>query len=229
MATYSAGAGTVTGSPKTSGAMARTGVERDAPPMRRTRRTGTPAATSASTPSARPQSIPSTAARATLAGVIASRVRPTSDPVAPGRLGVLSPLRYGSSVSPPAPEAADKASLSRSARSTPSIPAVAVSTRAALSVQTSGRKRPVASAKPATRPLTSAVGLFATAKAVPLVPRETTTSPGRAPRPSAAAMLSPVPGPRIVPVGVSPTIFCGEATSGTAISRPKARISRSVR
>ena len=62
--------------------------------------------------------------------------------------------------------------------------AAASSTRAAFSVQTSGRKRPVASAKPAIdagwhRP--SACSL--TANTVPEVPIETTTSPGRGAEP----------------------------------------------
>ena len=52
--------------------------------------------------------------------------------------------------------------------------------RAALSVQTSGKKRPDASAKPATAPLESCVDVVDTAKAVPLVPSEITTSPGSA-------------------------------------------------
>ena len=49
--------------------------------------------------------------------------------------------------------------------------------RAAFSVQTRGRNLPVASAKPATAPLGSCVGVSETANAVPLVPSETTTSP----------------------------------------------------
>ena len=52
--------------------------------------------------------------------------------------------------------------------------------RAALSVQTSGKNCPDASANPATCPLASCVGVFDTANAVPLVPRETITSPGSA-------------------------------------------------
>ena len=52
--------------------------------------------------------------------------------------------------------------------------------RAAFNVQTNGRKFPVASANPATSPRASCVGVFETAKAVPLVPSETTTSPGLA-------------------------------------------------
>ncbi len=60
-------------------------------------------------------------------------------------------------------------------------------------MQTSGRYLPVASAKPATDPDGSCVGVCETANAVPLVPRETTTSPGCACSPKAAAALSPAP------------------------------------
>ena len=92
-ATYSAGAGTRIGAPKRSGAIRCTASERAAPPISSTRRVSSPWATSASTPSARPQSIPSTAARARLAGVALSRVRPPTVPVAVGRSGVRSPSR----------------------------------------------------------------------------------------------------------------------------------------
>ena len=51
----------------------------------------------------------------------------------------------------------------------------------ALSVHTSGRKRPVASANPATAPVGSAVGVSLTAYTVPDVPSEIATSPGRSP------------------------------------------------
>ena len=51
----------------------------------------------------------------------------------------------------------------------------------------------MASAKPATAPLASCVGVSDTAKAVPLVPSETMTSPGCACNPSAAPALSPAP------------------------------------
>jgi len=55
-------------------------------------------------------------------------------------------------------------------------------TRAAFMVQTRGKKRPVASAKPAMMPEASAVGLSQTAKTVPEVPIEMMTSPGPAQR-----------------------------------------------
>jgi hypothetical protein len=107
--------------------------------------------------------------------------------------------------------------------------AAADSTRAALSVHTSGRKRPVASAKPATRPLGSSLGAEWTAKTVPLVPIDTTTSPGLAPSPSAVAMLSPVPAATTAPVRVSPATALGSSTRGSAGTRPKASSSRSSR
>ena len=63
-----------------------------------------------------------------------------------------------------------------------------------LSVQASGRKRPVASAKPATTPVGSAVGVVETAKAVPEVPEaHDGNARARRPAPRAAPMLSPVP------------------------------------
>ncbi len=61
----------------------------------------------------------------------------------------------------------------------------------------------MASAKPATMPLSSLAGTDATAETTPDVPTETMTSPGRACSPRAAAMLSPVPGPDAAP-SVSP-------------------------
>jgi hypothetical protein len=107
--------------------------------------------------------------------------------------------------------------------------AVASSTRAAFSVHTNGRYRPVASAKPATRPAGSALGLSATAKAVPEVPIEMTTSPGSAPTPSAAAMLSPVPAASSAPAGVRPASSDGASTLGSFGTAPSAASSRSVR
>ena len=76
--------------------------------------------------------------------------------------------------------------------------------RAALSVQTSGKKRPDASANPATAPLESCVDVVDTANAVPLVPSEITTSPGSACTPRAAAALSPAPGAIGIPEEVVP-------------------------
>ena len=86
--------------------------------------------------------------------------------------------------------------------------------RAAFSVHTSGKKRPVASAKPATSPLPSCVAVSDTANAVPLVPKETTTSPGCAPNPSAAAALSPVPAAIGIPAEVLPANVCGSMIRG---------------
>ncbi len=87
---------------------------------------------------------------------------------------------------------------------------------------TSGRNRPVASANPATAPVVSAAGTFVTAYAVPDVPIETTTSPSPTPRPSAAPMLSPVPGDSTAPPGVRPTTSAGPASRGVATGRPSA-------
>ncbi len=119
--------------------------------------------------------------------------------------------------------------------------ATASSTRAAFSVQTSGRNRPVASANPAIAPVASAVGVSLTAKTVPEVPTEITTSPAAAPRPSAAAALSPAPGPsRIGPARRDPaggglaSRHLSRRLGGTEHARdgrfaPQARRSRSGR
>ncbi len=64
----------------------------------------------------------------------------------------------------------------------------------------SGSQSPCASAKPATVPVGSAGRRFDTAYTVPDVPRLSTGMPGRSPRPSAAAALSPVPGATRVPL-----------------------------
>ena len=61
----------------------------------------------------------------------------------------------------------------------------------------------MASAKPATVPVGSTVGVSATAVTTPEVPMETTTSPTPAPSPSAAAALSPAPAPSRVPSGIT--------------------------
>ena len=121
------------------------------------------------------------------------------DPVACGRFGVRSPARYGIRSSPSAPGGTAAARPSASSRSRPTMAETESTTRVQLSMQTSGRKRPVASAKPSTSPVSSMMGSTLTANAVPLVPRLTTSSPGAAPTPSAAAMLSPVPGPTGIP------------------------------
>ena len=91
--------------------------------------------------------------------------------------------------------------------------------RAALSVHTSGKKRPVASANPATAPLASCVGVSETAKAVPLVPSETTTSPGCACTPSAAPALSPAPAAIGIPESVSPPNADGATMRGVMMVR----------
>ena len=76
-------------------------------------------AASASSPSRSPHTTPSTAARASCSRLTSLRI-PASTPVASGRSGVRSPSRYGSSVRPPAPGAAARASSSNASWSTPS-------------------------------------------------------------------------------------------------------------
>ena len=85
------------------------------------------------------------------------------------------------------------------------------------------------SANPATSPLASAVRRVATVNAVPLVPRDTTTSPGSSSRPIAPAALSPAPGATSAPVGVRPALSLGLSTDGRDRSRPATSRTRSVR
>src|SRR5690625_37340 len=226
IATYSASAGTTTGTPKTPGASARTALLRAPPPTRMARRGVAPVAvTSASMPSASVQSRPSTDARAISARVV-RLVSPCIVPVASGRLGVRSPSRYGRKVTPPAPGSADRARSASSSWSTPSVRAARSRIRAALSVQARGRNRPVASAKPLTIPVPSATGSSTTADATPDVPIEPTTSAGCVSSASAAAVLSPVPGAIAVP-RCSPTTSAGSGIRGKRKSRPSARSARS--
>ena len=85
------------------------------------------------------------------------------------------------------------------------------------------------SANPATNPASSRTGSAVTAATTPEVPIETITSPSSAPRPSAAAALSPRPAPNIfVPLGV---LVCdGPSTVGSSGRRPRrASSSRSKR
>src|ERR1700678_430174 len=92
-ATYSAGSGTVTGTPKIDGAIARTADDRAAPPMRITRCAVIPQSARLSMASAREQSTASTAARARFSGVVLVLVRPRRIPWASGRFGDRSPSR----------------------------------------------------------------------------------------------------------------------------------------
>src|SRR5262249_60365168 len=94
------------------------------------------------------------------------------------------------------------------------------STSPALIVQTSGRNRPVASAKPAIAPLGSADGTVVTAYAVPEVPTDTAISPGSRPRPSAAPMLAPGPADTAAPQPASPPPPARRATRGRATCGP---------
>lgn len=68
-------------------------------------------------------------------------------------------------------------------------------TLAPLSVQARGKKAPVASANPLTRPDASRAGTVLTADTTPDVPIETATSPADMASPRAAPALSPAPGP----------------------------------
>jgi hypothetical protein len=85
--------GTVTGTPKISGAILRTASDRAAPPMRITRCEVMPQSARLSIASASEQSTASTAARARFSCVVLALVRPRSTPLAPGRLGLRSPSR----------------------------------------------------------------------------------------------------------------------------------------
>ena len=71
------------------------------------------------------------------------------------------------------------------------------------------------SANPATSPLASCVGVFETANAVPLVPSETTTSPGWASTPIAAAALSPVP----AAIGIPLVVFIAKVFGSTILGK----------
>ena len=155
---------------------------------------------------------------------------PCRDPRASGKFGVRSPSKYGSRVRPPEPGGALRASRANASMSTPSNSAVLVNTRAAFRVHTRGRKRPLASANPATSPDGSDDGESDPANAVPEVPRDTTTSPGPMSSDKAAPMLSPVPGPNttgaspVMPSSarasppISPTASDGPATRGSRAS-----------
>ena len=116
------------------------------------RLTSTPNFSKASTASTNPQSIPSTIAREISAGLELFRFNPLNTPVAFGRFGVRSPSKYGSSDKPFAPGFAESASAPTSSWDFPRIRVAASNIRAAFSVQTNGKNRPVASAKPATAP-----------------------------------------------------------------------------
>ena len=220
-ATYSPGLGTATGTPNRSGAISCTAGDADgtadeqhplAPGSRRRARHRPRRRGSAACPRAR-RGRGSRASRSSGSARAATRWP---------RAGWGCARRRGRAarVRPPAPGAPASARRSRPARSVPSIAAPAVRTRAALSVQTSGRKPPSASANDCTLPVGSADARELRAKAVPLVPSETTTSPGWSPRPSAAPMLSPVPAATASPDAVWPTTSAGAATRGTARSVP---------
>ena len=148
-------------------------------------------------------------------------VRPRSTPLACGRLGVRSPSRYGSRGD------AARAGLGRERGlrqpgqvGADQVAAALDSTSPALTVHTSGRKRPVASAKPATEPEGSAAGTEVTANAVPRC--RSTRRPrrvpgrGRVPRPCCRRCPPPPPHP-----SRSPPTSAGCATLGSSAGWPK--------
>ena len=123
---------------------------------------------------------------------------------------------------PSAPAGALRASELNSSKEIPRVVATVLKIFAAFRVQASGKKLPVASAKPATSPEESCVEVEETAKAVPLVPSEITKSPTPAPKPSAAPALSPAPAAIGMPLVVSPPkefgaiILAGSRRAGCA-------------
>ena len=88
-------------------------------------------------------------------------------------------------------------------------------------MQTKGRNSPEALAKPAMVPVESWVAVSETAKTVPLVPRETTTSPAFARTPNAAAALSPAPAPILIPADVVCAVSVAATILGTIASCPR--------
>ena len=124
---------------------------------------------------------------------------PVSVPVAFGRFGVRSPSRWGTRTSPPAPGAARQrevveALVVDAEQRRDGVGHLGGVQRAHERQEPSGGVGEAGDGASG-----SADGVSLTVKAVPLVPRLSTRSPGRAPRPSAAAMLSPVPGPTTAP------------------------------
>ena len=82
----------------------------------------------------------------------------------------------------------------------------------------------MASAKPATAPIASAVGRSLTVYTVPDVPSESATSPGaQAERRARAAMLSPVPGPTTVALPLARPARAAPSTSGTTVDQSRSR------
>ena len=155
------------------------------------------------------------------------RVRPWTAPVARGRLGVRS-LEVGGRTSPPAPDGADSARSDSIAWSTPSRVA-ASSTRAALRVdQREAVARRVG--EPGHCPGDIGDRRRRDPGDDPGGADRDDDVPWRAASPSAAAALSPVPGPSTAVAARTPTGSAGPATRGTAGRRPRrASSSRSAR
>ena len=111
----------------------------------------------------------------------------------------------------------------------PSSSAVPRRARTALSVVTTGRCMPVASASEVIMPVGSASASWCTAITEPEAPSDTTASPRPMPSPRAAAMVSPVPAEISRPSGVVPAASAGPSTSGSAAWWPSASSTRSGR
>ena len=175
---------------------------------------------SASAPASRLQTTPSTAARASWAGVTSVRK--------PGQhAGRVRPVRR-----PLAVEVRDEDEAARSGRrlERQRVEPGVVDARAAAPPRRSPWSR--SWCRPAggsgrshrrSRPPCRSDRLPArseTVNAVPLVPRLRARSPGRRPRPRAAAMLSPVPAATGIPAPRhSPATASGASTSGSAASQ----------
>ena len=91
-------------------------------------------------------------------------------------------------------------------------------------MQTNGKNLPVKSAKPATAPDGSCVGVSETKKAVPLVPSEITKSPLLAPTPNAAPALSPAPGA----IGIPSVVVAAKSSKAAIFGKAISRLSRSA-
>ena len=196
-ATYSAGAGHLD-RPLRGGRRGAAGTRRSAHRRRRRRRgrrrSGRPRRASASSPSSRPHTTPSYAARGELrrlgVGAQAGERRRWR------RAGSACARRRGTGGAPRRrrPARHSSASCSSSLAVAPEqarhrvghLGRVQRARRAGGTGRWRRRSRPP-------RPSASLVGRADTANTVPDVPSEIATSPVRSPRPSAAAMLSPVP------------------------------------
>ena len=182
-----------TGRRALGGSRARAGASADE--RRADRRTGRTRAR-ASRPSSKPQITPSTDAQGegSARSTSAAQARPARR-LRPGRFGVRSPSRWGTSTTPSAPGGASSASVDERAVSTPRRRGAASVTFNRVQRATRGRKRPVASANPATGPIAWAVGSSLIVYQSRPCRSQTTTSPGRSPRAERGGHV--VAGPRV--------------------------------